>query len=505
MVFLMLSKSTYMKKLLFTFVLGLVGMQLFSQNLTDAVRYSSLIPGGTARTMGVGGSFGAMGGDFGVLTINPAGIADFRTSDLSFSFSFNGGETTSTLAGSDPQATSHTNEPVLENVGIVFTSRPSGSSLLTSNLAIGLNQYNNFRQNFNYSGFTESSITDRFAQRANGISPDFLDPFEAGIAFEAGAIYDFDGDLNYETDIMDAEEVYKEQTVLRSGKINELSIAWAGKFKNNFNLGIGIGIPFISFEENKTYEERDLNDNIIAFEDLIFSEELATSGSGFNFKLGVGYTLDKKIRFGLAYQSPTYFNLDDNYENNISYSYTDSGGFQRLESRSPDGRFEYKLTTPSRLTGSIGAIINTSSIKGFLNLDAQYVDYTGNRFNFTDNNNDPGEVAYEREVNTSIDTELQSVINFNLGGEIAIDNFRARAGIGFVASPYALDGTSNYNNVYSVGGGFRGDSFYIDAAYQLRSFSEGYQPYRLIDESLNPVVNNEADISKIIFTVGFKI
>jgi len=52
----------------------LVTVGVTAQSLTDAVRYSTLIPGGTARAMGVGGSFGAMGGDFGVLTINPAGI-----------------------------------------------------------------------------------------------------------------------------------------------------------------------------------------------------------------------------------------------------------------------------------------------------------------------------------------------------------------------------------------------------------------------------------------------
>ncbi len=482
----------------------LVTVGVTAQSLTDAVRYSTLIPGGTARAMGVGGSFGAMGGDFGVLTINPAGIADFRLSDLSFSFSFNGGNTASTMNGGSRLKTNHTNEPILENIGIVFHARPTGSSLVTSNLAIGLVQYNNFRQNIGYEGISTGSITERFAQVANGISPDFFDPFEATLAYEAGAIYDFDEDLIYETDLGQADEVFKSQDISRSGKINELAIAWAGKFNNNLQLGLGIGIPFISFEENKVYQERALNDDV-EFDELTFSEVLATSGTGFNFKLGAGYTIEKTIRLGLAYQSPTYFGLDDNYENNLSYAFTTSEGSESISSRSPDGRFEYKLTTPSRLTGSIGAIIKTPSIKGFVNLDAQYINYKSNSFNLTSNNNDPGELAYEREINTEIENELQSAVNLNLGGELAFEKFRVRAGLGMVGSPYAGDGISNFDNIYSLGGGFRGDKFYIDFAFQQRGLSQGYSPYQVIDEERNQLIVNETSINKVIFTVGFKL
>lgn len=494
-----------MKKLSIIIYLSILTFSIQAQTLTDAVRYSSLVPGGSARALGVGGSFGSMGGDFGVLTINPAGIADFRSSDLSFSFSFNGGNTTSTLNQSNSLKINHTSEPVLENIGVVFHSRPTGSSLVTSNLAIGLNQYNNFRQNIGYQGSSIGSITERFAEVANGRDPDFFDPFEATLAYEAGAIFDFDSDLNYETDFDEDAEVFKSQDISRSGKINELSIAWAGKFKNNLQLGIGIGIPFISFEENKIYREIDQNDDIAFFDELGFSEDLATSGTGFNFKLGAGYTLAKTIRLGVAYQSPTFYGLDDNYENNLSYSFTDNDGSQSISSRSPDGRFEYKLTTPARLTGSIGAIIRTEALKGFVNLDAQYINYKSNSFNLASNNNDPSELAYEREVNTTIENQLQSAVNLNLGSELAFDKFRVRAGVGLVGSPYAGDGVSSFNNIYSLGGGFRGDSFYIDFAYQQRGLSQGYSPYQVLDVERNQFVVNETRINKMIFTIGFKL
>ncbi|MBT8234399.1 MAG: hypothetical protein HKO66_08560 [Saprospiraceae bacterium] len=494
-----------MKRILYILLTLLSFNFLYGQNLADAVRYSTLLPGGTARTMGAGGAFGAMGGDFGVLTINPAGVADFRSSDLSFSFSFNGGETSSLLKGGNSNVESHVSEPILDNIGVVFHARPNGGSLITNNLAIGLNNHNNFRQDFLFSGSTKGSITERFAERANNRSPEFFDVFEAELAWETGAIYDFDEDLVYETDIDTIRDVYKQQDVSRSGKLNELVIAWAGKFRNNFNLGVGIGIPFVSFEETKIYQEIDEGDRIEFFDNLTFEERLVTKGTGFNFKIGAGYTIDRTIRLGLSYQSPTYFNLDDNYENNLNYTFTADNVRESYDSRSPEGRFEYKLTTPSRLTASVGTLIKTEKLKGFINVDAQLVSYASNRFNFTENNDSPSELNYEREVNALIKEDLRSTINFNIGGEVAYEKFRVRGGLGLVGSPYEIDDGATFNKVYSLGGGFRGERFYLDFAYQLRTIEEGYIPYQVLDDNRNQFVTNETDISKLIFTVGFKI
>ena len=48
-------------------------VSVFAQNEMDALRYSQIIPGGTARFASMGGAFGALGGDFSSLGINPAG------------------------------------------------------------------------------------------------------------------------------------------------------------------------------------------------------------------------------------------------------------------------------------------------------------------------------------------------------------------------------------------------------------------------------------------------
>ena len=50
----------------------------FAQNEEDALRYSNLHFGGTARYIGVSGAFGALGADISVLSVNPAGMARYK-------------------------------------------------------------------------------------------------------------------------------------------------------------------------------------------------------------------------------------------------------------------------------------------------------------------------------------------------------------------------------------------------------------------------------------------
>ena len=54
----------------------------FSQNVDDALRYSQVFYGGTARFMSMGGAFTALGGDISSLSQNPAGLGVFRSSEI---------------------------------------------------------------------------------------------------------------------------------------------------------------------------------------------------------------------------------------------------------------------------------------------------------------------------------------------------------------------------------------------------------------------------------------
>jgi hypothetical protein len=65
---------------LFPLCFGVV-FSVSAQNEFDALRYSTIGSGGTARTMGMAGSFSAIGADASAVMTNPAGIAAFRRSE----------------------------------------------------------------------------------------------------------------------------------------------------------------------------------------------------------------------------------------------------------------------------------------------------------------------------------------------------------------------------------------------------------------------------------------
>jgi hypothetical protein len=119
--------STIMKRTLAIITALFLGItSLLAQNEIDALRYSRLMPSGTARYMATGGAFGALGADFTTLSHNPAGIGVFKSSEISVTPSLFEGRSQSTYfneGGEDNRFNFN-----LGNAGIVMVSTPGPKS-----------------------------------------------------------------------------------------------------------------------------------------------------------------------------------------------------------------------------------------------------------------------------------------------------------------------------------------------------------------------------------------
>jgi hypothetical protein len=471
-----------------------------AQGIGDAVRFSSFDPIGTARTLGVGSAFGAMGGDFSVIGINPAGLAEYRIGELNITPAIGTSNTTAFFVDDKQNSKRSRSNFLLDNIGFVGSGSPNGSRWQTSNWAVGFSKLVNFNRNINIVGSTEGSITERFIERANGRTLDELDGFEAGPAYDAGAIFE-DGSANYISDYLEDDIVTKEQFIDQKGSINELSIAWAGNYDNQLNIGISAGIPFVSFTETKTYKEGVTDGNFS--NQLEYVESLNTTGAGFNLKFGVQYKAMKEIRLGAAIHSPTWYTLNDDYSTLVNYEYTSTSESFKGQGQSPDGSFKYKLTNPWKAVGSIGSIYRIGQLKGFINADFEFLDYTNNEFDFTAYSDDPSEASYTQEVNGEIDNQLGSATNIRLGTEVAYNGLRFRVGYSISTSPYIND--SDKFTAWSAGLGFRADKFFLDFGYRRRNTQEGYNPYVVLDqENRDPLANIDSEYGRMVATLGFK-
>jgi len=474
-----------------------------AQTLSDALRYAQTDIVGTARSMGVANSMGALGADFTAVSINPAGLGTYRRSEFSITPSFFNNRVDASLIGGGEGALSDAESNLaLGNISIVMHNRPRGGKIKTSNFAIGINRIGNYNQSFNYSGKTIGSVTDRFLELSGGVQPDDLNGFEEGLGYATGAIYDFDEDLIYTSDFENVPEaeVSKRQSINSIGTNTELTFAYGANLDNKLMFGFSFNVPILNFEEDKIYREEDgegIEEEIPYFNRLEYREFLRTSGFGLNVKLGAIYKPDKNISIGAAIHSPTTYNLTDNYFSDFEYSYTDDQ-LNVFSESSPDGTFDYNLRTPWKAIGNLGIVINKS---GFISAEVEWMDYSNAEFDFSVRGNGNFYQDVETEVNQSINRQLGSALKLRVGGEYVFGKkYRARAGLSMVQSEFDNDDT--FNKSYHAGLGVRENNFYIDIAYQLYDQEEGYAPY-LTADAPQPLVNKAIKNSRVALSIGY--
>ncbi len=484
-------------------ILVLSGYLVQAQNFSDALRYSKTLVGGTARTVGVGAAYSSLGADFSVLSINPAGLATYRKSEITFTPSLFFGSDEA-MFEEDVAATDETNVKFfIDNIGFVKTGRQNpASNWKTSNFAVGINRIADFDEKFTFSGSTLGSITERWIAQSVGVSPDRLDDYELGPAFDVEAIYDWsDTDMDYLRDLISTDIVDKAQTVERDGGIYELTFGWAGNYNEKFSVGVGIGVPFLAYEENKNYSESDIRDDIPVFNELRFQESLAVGGTGVNLKLGTIIHPNRKIRLGISVETPTWYSITEDFSTIVGYSYEDPNSGEDISSSqsSPDGTFTYRLSTPWKANAGLSYLFSLEGINGFLSASADYKNYSAAKFGFS---TDPD---YETIANNEIDFQLGSAINYHLGSELAFSKYRVRAGLIMEGSPFEID-KNVFNKIYSAGLGFRANRFFIDVAYRYSTGSEGYSPYLVdISNGFPQTVLLDKKFNKFLLTFGYKL
>lgn len=468
------------------------------QTLEEALLYSNSENIGTARMLGAGGAFGALGGEQGAILINPATIATYKKGEFAISPMNLSSKTTTTFQGGSFTDNNASNLHFF-NMGAIFSTSNNRGKWKTTNFGITYNKISELDRRFAYEGVSEGTIVERFAERANGLDLNSLDPFEAGVAYDSDAIYDFEGDLDYSFDALVDQEINKSQTALYTGGISELAFTLGGNYNDQLHLGVSFGIPIINYSTSKVYEENALDDRT-PFRSLAYSENLEISGNGINFKAGAIFTGIKPLRIGIAVASPNVLNLSDEFSTSMNYSYDLGDGPINRNAASIDGEFDYNYSTPWKYTGSLAYVLTTSTINGFLSADLDYLDYRNGSFDLTSNGN--SEIDLERDLNDQINRELKNGFNLRLGGEIAYDIYRFRLGYGINSTPYLID--TNFFTALSGGFGLRFDKFYFDLGARRQEFQQGYLPYVSLNEDNVQLVQLDTRKTNIVTTFGLK-
>lgn len=478
-----------------------------AQDLADALRFSNFQIQGTARSGAMGNAFGALGGDFTSVGINPAGLGLYRSSELVFTPTFGQNSVEATYLGNkmtDSKYDFSFNN--LSYVAAIPTRNQSETGLVSVNVGIGFNRLRDFN-NTMLAGANNmsSSFLDYLAD--NATINNWSDFYET-LAWDTYLLWEDEVNNVYYHDIEEAGYGQSQRkSISTQGYINEYLLSAGFNFNHKLYIGASVGIIDAFYKESTELLEWDERNNIDFFNEMQFDSYLRTSGTGYNGKLGIIYKPVNQLRLGASVHTPTFYNLNDIFETTMHSEAADEDGVMgQHKATSPYSEYDYDLETPLRATLSAAYVFGG---KGLISIDYEYADYGtaslrrgGDGYNFVDENSDIAEV-------------FRSVGNLRIGGEyLATSNISLRAGFENYPSPYNSQalGVSQPNadaklNVFSGGLGYRTGGFFFDIAYRYTTNTK----YDLLYPEpptefyqMPEMAEFKTTKNNVMFTLGFK-
>ena len=476
---------------------------LFAQNVDDALRYSQVFYGGTARFMSMGGAFTALGGDLSSLSQNPAGIGVFRASEISVTPQLN---YINSEAGFHGNTSDYLYNFNLGQAGFVsnIVSNKASTGLIKFNFGYSFNKTNNLYQSTLIQGINNtSSMADYWAGVGEGTKYYDLSGPE-GIAFDTYIIDTITGSgamsygtvfSNYGDNPPSRYGQSVQRLISNEGFTGEHAISFGGNYSDRVYFGATFGISQLRYISQFQHTESANDPMISLFKNFNYLDYYEDRGTGYSFKLGAIVKPVESMRIGVAFHSPVWYNIDEYFFETISSNFTDGS---RYESSNDPLRFEYALTTPFRVLGGIAFQIQKFAL---LSADYEFVDYSMAKFSQT------GDGYNYAEKNSAINNSLKSASNFRVGGEFRFNKLYLRSGYSYYGKAFA-QGEDNANQDYSSisgGIGFREKNFSIDFGYTHMSTSQIYLLYPLSDEFEPATANLNTNQNMFSLTFGYKL
>jgi hypothetical protein len=477
-----------MRKLIILMLIGICTSQIQAQNEKDALRYSFLTHGGTARYVAMSGAFGALGADFSSISTNPAGLGSFRSSSIMFCPTYQMNTAKSDYLGNSSQSeNAYVN---LGNLGMVFnflSSDDDSEGWKSAGLAIGYNKLMSFNQDIKISGYNErSSRLDQFKLNSDRLDIDKLNSAEF-TAYDAKLTY-YNSNYEYFHDYYHRYYVNQKKRILTTGGVGEYVVALGGNYNDVLQIGISMGYQIINYTEKSTFSESSDSTILIDYD---FTENIHTRGSGMNLKLGMIYRPVEFLRLGLAFHTPTFYSLNDVYSYEINSNFDTEIEGSKKHSSDGDGEMEYayELYTPMRIVASSAIVLPKI---GIISADYEYVNYQNARLRADDYEFDP--------ENDSIKSMYKAGHTFRLGAEIKLSPLFLRGGVSYYGSPDKAGNISGTTG-FSFGAGIRTKGSFVDFGFNHSSSNLNYRLYDY--ENGTETTDLKFNNNTFCLTVGF--
>lgn len=494
--------------------LALGASRAFAQDEADALRYSRLQFGGSARTLGIGGANVALGADYGSVSSNPAGLGLYQKSEVQITPGFGVSSGDGQMLNPGVNRLNTPMSPLSQSTnnfnlsgGAVFSGRRNrqntDSDWKGGAFAIGFTRVADFNVGSNY----QDNIGDgrSLIQRLREPRTALTGTGNGSIIDQSkNSYYNLDG-IGYGAFLTDVVKGRRGQDTLltqprngaigqgeritNTGSMTQFDLAYGGSYRDKLYIGLGLGIVSSNFRQRRDLTETEL-DPSTPLNNFTLRDEVHTDGSGFNARLGLIYRLSDAVRLGASVQTPTWMRLTDTYSSGIVANFDATTNYPASQEDATTGtnQYAYKIRTPFRANGGVAVTIGKY---GFLTGDVEYVGYQQARLD-NDPNSSLGDNASFASTNAYIAQAFDKAVNLRVGGEARLDIFRVRAGFAHYGSPYSANSvnpsfTNLAQNYYTAGLGVRTGSFFVDLAGVYTRYNTYYSPY-LLDSTNEPVI-----------------
>lgn len=435
---------------------------LLAQGELDAHKMSQRDLKGTARSIGMGGAFGALGGDISGIAINPAGIGVYTGSEFVTTLNFKNSNHNATMTG-----ISHDKNKfsfAFDNVGLVHSMPLFSDVVPRLNIGFSYNKVKSFDRKVKMEGVKlPGSLTDHMARRATdkdyGLSGNTIDKWAYG--------YDWMGLLGYNSFLINRKDdgtyyspmhglsVDNRLNYKEKGYINNYDFNIGTTIADILSLGLTVSVTDIQYKLASTYDEffYDQQNNEGNF---YIGNNLESEGSGWQVAIGAILKPIDELRIGVAYHSPTWYNMTDYYGVSLNHnlhgllnSSVANIDPEYYSSDIPLGRassHDYKFQTPGYWTFSLASVIASKAI---ISVDYELTDYTQmklkNRYS-NDNNN-----MYDGP-NSHIKADFRLASTLRAGAEYRFTpQLSGRIGYAWTQSPYEKEFSKNHREARTVG------------------------------------------------------
>lgn len=472
-----------MKKrlLIITSVLAL-GANAWAQEATDATTYSQKQLTGTSRSVARGGAVGATGDDVSAVKANPANIGLYRNSNeivTTLNFRNSQNEVTSN-AGKEKDSKFNVN---FDNLAFMGSFNLGSDAVPFLNVGFAYNKIANFNNKTQGYGNGFNSIIGLMADAANGYAPDYLsldknknawdNNWLAVMGYNAFLIDPIGGNQynirNPKHKTADYSGYFQET----KGGINTYDISFGTEIEKMISIGATVSLTDIDYRAYTRNSESWANGNTTEYY-MNTNTHLKTEGTGYQFSIGALLKPINEFAFGIAYHSPTWYDMTD---------YTISSLDDSAEPTNPiisgdgyDAVNDYKFRTPERWVFSLASTLSTDRPIVTLSADYELTNNKQMKFSSRDYNYiDFGERnAIIKRINRMSST-------LRVGAEFFVTpQFMARIGYAWMQSPISSD-------------------FKNADAHPFEETNEGYMLY-----PVNTSYVKEGDINHITWGLGYR-